>query len=231
MYASRLFHVVKKHLPNIQCYADDTQLYLSFRPDSTTSQDEAVFSMERCISDIRAWMTNNYLKLNDTTTEFLVIGSRQQLTKIKIDSIRVGSTEIQKVSSVRNLGAWFDTSVTMTTYIGKACSKGFFGLYKIKQIRKFLSEKATATFIHAFVTSHLDYCNSLLYGVPKFQIDRLQKVLNAAARVTQQVPRYSRITPVLKSLHWLPIGFRVKFKIALLVFKALSQRNGASLSE
>lgn len=53
MYASRLSHVVKKHLPNIQCYADDTQLYLSFRPDLTTSQDEAVFSMERCISDIR----------------------------------------------------------------------------------------------------------------------------------------------------------------------------------
>ena len=103
-YASRLFHIVKKHLPNIQCYADDTQLYLSFRPDSTTSQDEAVSSMERCISDIRARMTNNYLKLNDAKTEFLIIGSRQQLTKIKIDSIRVGSTEIQKVSSVRNLG-------------------------------------------------------------------------------------------------------------------------------
>ena len=92
--------------------------------------------MERCISDIRAWMTNNYLKLNDTKTEFLVIGSRQQLTKIKIDSIRVGPTEIQKVSSVRNLGAWFDTFMTMTTHIGKACSKGFFGLVQNKANQK-----------------------------------------------------------------------------------------------
>ena len=219
--ASRLFHVVKKHLPNIQCYADDTQLYLSFRPDSTRSQDEAVSSMERCISYICAWMTNNYLKLNDTKTEFFVIGSRQQLTKVKINSFHVGSTEIQKVSSVLNLGAWFDTSITTTPHIGKACSKGFFGLHKIKQIRKFLSEKATGALIHAFVTSHLDYCNSLLYGVPKCQIDRLQRVLNAAAHVTQQVTRYSHLTPVLKSLHWLPIGFQIKFKIALLVFKAL----------
>ena len=121
-------------------------------------------------------MTNIYLKLNVIKTEFLVIGSRQQLTKIKIDSIRVGSTEIQKVSSVRNLGVWLDTSMTMTRHIGKACSKAFFGEDKIKQIRKFLSEKATVTLIHAFVTSHLDYCNSLLYGVPKCQIDRLQKV-------------------------------------------------------
>ena len=169
---------MKKHLRSIQCYADDTQLSpgLSFRPDSTTSHGEAVFSMERCISDICAWMTNIYLKLNVIKTEFLVIGSRQQLTKIKIDSIRVGSTEIQKVSSVRNLGVWLDTSMTMTRHIGKACSKAFFGWDKIKQIRKFLSEKVTVTLIHAFVTSHLDYCNSLLYGVPKCQIDRLQKV-------------------------------------------------------
>ena len=141
--------------------------------------------------------------------------------KIKIDSIRVGSTEIQEVSSVCNLGARFDTSMTMTTHFGKACSKGFSGLYKIGQIRKFLSEKATATLIHTFVTSHLDYCNSLLYGVPKCQIDQLQKVSNAAARVTQQVPRYNHLTPVLRSLHWLPIAFRIKFKITLLVFKAL----------
>ena len=161
--------------------------------------------------------------MNDTKTKFLVIGSRRQLTKIKIDSlsIRVCSTVIQKVSSVRDLGAWFDTSMTMTTHIGKACSKGFFGLYKIKQIRKCLSEKATATLIHAFVTSHLDYCNSLLYVVPMCQIDRLQKVLNAAARVTRQVPRYKHLTPVLKSLHWLSSGFRIKFKIALLIFKTL----------
>ena len=138
------------------CYANDTQLYLSFRSDLTTSQDKAVLSMERCISDIRAWITNNYLKLNDTKTEFLVIGSRQQLTKIKIDSVRVGSTESQKVSSVRNLGARFDTSMTMSTHIGKACSKAFLGLHKIRQTRKFLTEKATATFIHTFVTSHLD---------------------------------------------------------------------------
>ena len=109
----------------------------------------------------------------------------------------------------------------MTTHFGKACSKGFSGLYKIGQIRKFLSEKATATLIHTFVTSHLNYRNSLLYGVPKCQIDQLQKVSNAAACVTQQVPRYNHLTPVLKSLHWLPIAFRINFKISLLVFKAL----------
>ena len=173
-------------------------------------------------------MTNNYLKLNDTKTEFQVIGYRQQLTKIKIDSIHVGSTEIQKVSLVRYLGAWFDTSMKMTTHIGKACSKGSFGLSKIKQIRKVLSEKATATLIHAFVTSHLNYCNSLLYGVPKSQMHRLHKVLNAAARVTQQVPKYSHLTPVPKSLHWLLIAFKALKGMAPLYLSRMSQPKPSS---
>ena len=78
--------------------------------------------------------------------------------------------------------------MAMTTQIGKAFNKPFFCLYKIGQIRKFLSEDATVTLIHAFVTSHLDYCNSLLYCKAMCQIDQLQKILNAAERVTQQVP-------------------------------------------
>ena len=97
----------------------------------------------------------------------------------------------------------------MTTHIGKACSKGSFGF--------------TARLIHAFVTSHLDYCNSLLYGVPKSQMHRLHKVLNAAARVTEQVPRYSHLTPVLKSLHWLLIAFKALKGMAPLYLSRMSQ--------
>ena len=69
--------------------------------------------------------------------------------------------------------------------------------------------------------SHLYYCNSLLYGIPQYQFNRLQRILNAAARVVCQVPRFEHITPSLKKLHWLPVRYRVQFKIALLVFKVL----------
>lgn len=109
--------------------------------------------------------------------------------------------------------------MTMDAHIGKVCSKAFRGLYKIRQIRKFLTEDATKTLIHAFMTSHLDYCNSLFYGVPQYQMDRLQRVLSAAARVTCFIPRYSHITPVLEQLHWLPVRLRIQFKVALLMFK------------
>ena len=221
MYTSQLFHLVKKHLPTAHGYADDTKLYLSFRPISTVSQDHAIQAMEDCISDIHNWTTHHRLMMNDDKTEFLIIGSRQQLAKINISNVHVGSSEILPVNSVRDLGAWLDETMSMDVHIGKICSKAFRGLYKIRQIRKFLSEESTETLIHAFVTVHLDYCNSLLSGVPQRQMDRLQKVFNAAARVVYYIPRYAHITPVLMRLHWLPISYRIKFKIALLVFKAL----------
>ena len=124
--------------------------------------------------------------------------------------------------NVRNLGSWFDKHMSMNVHVGKVCSKAFTGLYNIRQIRKFLSIESTKTLVHAFVTSHLDYCNSLLLGIPQYQIKRLQRVLNAAARITCFTPRCPHVTPVLKHLHWLPIKFRVEFKIALLVYKALN---------
>ena len=170
MYASRLFRIVERHLPSVQGYADDTQLYVSFRPGSSASQDEAVRAREACITDIRGWMASHQLMLNDNKTEFLIIGSRQQLCKVNIDNICVGTSEIKPASSVRNLGAWFDSSMTMNVHVGKVCSKAFRGLYMIRQIRKFLSEESTKTLIHAFVSSHLDYSNSLLYGIPQYQL-------------------------------------------------------------
>ena len=149
VYSSRLFHVIKKHLPDVQGYADDTQLYMSFCPGSSACQDEDVRAMEVCIADIRGWMASHQLMVN--------YQQHQQLTKVNIDGIQVGATEIKAVKSMRSLGAWFDTSMSMNVHIGKVCSKAFHSLYNIRQIRKFLSDDSTKTLIHAFVTSHL-YC-------------------------------------------------------------------------
>ena len=143
MYASRLFHVIDKHLPDAQGYADDTQLYLSFRRDSTSSQEEALRALEGCVADIRAWMVNHQLKLNDNKTEFIIIGSRHQLSKVRMDSINVGLSEIKSASSLRDLGAWFDECMTMNKHVSKVCSKAFGALYKISKIRKFLTEETT----------------------------------------------------------------------------------------
>ena len=82
--------------------------------------------------------------------------------------------------------------------------------------------KATKILVHAFMTSHLDYCNSLLSEVPQYQLNRLQKILNIAARLVCLVPKFDHITHYLIDLHWLPVAFRIKFKVLIFVFKALN---------
>ncbi|XP_078363787.1 uncharacterized protein LOC144648005 [Oculina patagonica] len=107
LYTSKLFEIIKYHLPTIHCYADDSQVYISFSPNDRAEQLAVVRSMEDCIRDIRSWMLNNYLKLNDDKTEFLIIGTPQQLEKLDNISIRVGDSDIHPVPIARNLGSCY----------------------------------------------------------------------------------------------------------------------------
>ena len=125
IYTSNLFQIFERHLPEGHCFADDTQLYLSFIPDNGISQHEALQARERCLSDIRQWLIQHRLMINDDKTEFLLIGTRQQLNKINPCYITVGDININPVSSVRNLGSWFDTGLPGPLCQNKpnACSK------------------------------------------------------------------------------------------------------------
>lgn len=111
IYASKLFDVIKVHLPTVHCYADDTQLYVSFSPNKSTGQFEAVTAIQHCVDDIRNWMTNDKLLLNDDKTEFLMIGTKQQLAKVNIDHILIifGDYVIRPKGVVKNLGTWLDS--------------------------------------------------------------------------------------------------------------------------
>ena len=88
-------------------------------------------------------------------------------------------------------------------------------------IRKYFSRESTEMLVHAFITSRLDYCNSLLYGLPNYQLNKLQRVLNASARLVCNAPRFCQIPPLLRGLHCLPVKARIKFKILLITFKAI----------
>ena len=102
-----------------------------------------------------------------------------------------------------------------------SCSSAFYYLYNIRRIRKYLSCPITESLVHAFITSRVDYCNSLLYGLPNLLIMKLQRIQNAAARLVTGAPRFCHVTTLLFHLHWLPISYRIKFKILLLTFKCL----------
>ena len=126
--------------------------------------------------------------------------------------------------SARNIGVIFDQSLCMVPHVNAVCQSSFFHLRNIGFIRKYLTYDAAKIIIHAFVVSKLDYCNSLLYGLPSYLIRKLQHVQNSAARLVNQCPRFCHITPVLRDLHWLPVSFRIEFKIMLITYKVLHDR-------
>ncbi len=220
-YASTLFDVIYSHLDSAHGYADDHQLLLAFSPNTTELQENAVQCMEGCLDNVKQWMLMNKLKMNDSKTEFIIIGSRQQLDKIGFDSIRVGNSVVKCVQSVRDLGAFFDSTMSMEPHIDAKCKAAFRQLYSIRRIRKFLTREATETLIHAFIFSHLDYCNGLLYNLPGYQIAKLQRIQNMAARLVFRLPKFSHVTPLMVELHWLPVSSRIEFKVLLYAFKAI----------
>ena len=97
--------------------------------------------MERCIEDIRHWMVSHRLLLNDEKTAFLLIGTRQQLSKVEPLPLRVGTMDIGPLNCVRNPGAWFDSMLSMETHINKVCSSGFYYLHNQRRIRNYLSQE------------------------------------------------------------------------------------------
>ena len=166
-------------------------------------------------------MRDDKLMLNDDKNELLVIGKERQLSRVSVDKIKIAQAEVSPVSSVRNLGTWFDSHLDMSTHVTKACASAFYYLYNIRHIRKYLSRESTERLVHAFITSRLDYCNGLLHGAPEYKIKKLQRVMNASARLVYRAPKYCHITPLLRELHWLPVRLRVDLKILLVTFKIL----------
>ena len=161
------------------------------------------------------------LKLNEEKTEFMLIGTRHQLVKVRSDSLLVVDTHVPPVNEARNLGVWFDSNFQFHSHINKTCQLGFYSSYNIRRIRKYLLFEAAKTLVQAMVISRIDYCNAILYGSPAIHIRKLLRVQNAAARLLANTARYSHITSVMIDLHWLPVQFRIIFKIILVTFKAL----------
>ena len=124
-------------------------------------------------------------------------------------------------STVSDLGFLIDGRLNMADHVASVCRLCFHQLRQLRQVRGSLTTAALKTLVHAFISSRLDYCNSLLSGITDSLLDKLQSVQNAAARLITGTCKFDHITPVLSELHWLPVRQRITFKVALLVYKCL----------
>ena len=199
-------------------YADDTQLDVVLEESTITATVERV---NKCLCDIKSWSTSNKLVRNESKTEIIHIHSKHRNMINTLPQIVVNSARIDLTSDARNLGVVFDDNLHFQTQINTVCSSAYLALNSIGKIRRYLDRQTTEKLVHAFVSSRLDQCNSLLYGLPNVQLDKLQRVQNWAARLVTCNNKYTHITPILRELHWLPIKARIEYKIILLTYKSL----------
>ena len=230
IYTSPLHDIATIHGLSIHMYADDTQLYIEFDL-CPHSAEAAKGKMEACVADIKKWMRDNKLQLNEDKTELIVITPSRQSAKVALDSIKVGTSEIAPAKSARNLGATFDEHMTLKPHVSALVKSCNYQLRRIGQIRKYLTQEAAEKLIHAFVSSRLDNGNALLYGLPDYQIVRLQRIHNTAARILTRKRKFDHISPVLADLHWLPVKQRIVYKILTLTYHCLHRSAPDYLSE
>uniref|UniRef100_R4GDH7 Reverse transcriptase domain-containing protein n=1 Tax=Anolis carolinensis TaxID=28377 RepID=R4GDH7_ANOCA len=214
IYMRPLARLVRSFGLECHQYADDTQLILRMegRPDSVPD------SFHQCLEAVTGWLRASRLRVNPAKTEILWLG-RPGGREIQLPTLD-GET-LRLSSSVKSLGVLLDPLLTMEAQVSAVSRSAFFHLCQARQLAPYLSRNDLATVIQAMVISRLDYCNALYIGLPLSVIQKLKLVQNAAAHLLAGVPARWRITPILQQLHWLPIEYRITFKILVLTFKAL----------
>ena len=151
----------------------------------------------------------------------LVITTPSSASKHSLTDVVIGDSILQPTVIARNIGVKFNSELSMKSQVSKLCQVAYFPLHRIRSIRYCLTQHSTELLVHSLVISRLDYGNVLLYGVPDQLLDKLQRVQNVAARIVVRASHYDHITPILDTLHWLPVRYRIEYKVLLMTFKAL----------
>ena len=229
LYTTLLSDIIANHSVNHQLFADNTQLQKSTPPNDVQS---LTHGLKSCTDDIKAWMCNNQLKLNEDKTEAILF-STPSLSSYHClpSSIMVGTHEILFSDKVRSLGFILDSNLTVKQHVIKICQTAYYELKRISSIRRYLTEDAAKQLVTSCVLSRLDYCNSLLMGTPNSVIQPMQKVQNTAARLILRAPHHQNFTPLVQQLHWLPVSEQTKYKTACLSYNEITGSAPSYLSK
>ena len=203
LYTSPPSQVISKFNVTHHLYADDTQIYLAV---DSRNFDSSIEELTECLKSVQEWMVGVKLKLNP---------GQKAIRELLAPNFPVPllQNNISLSVEVKNLGVIFDSDNSFDNHVAKICRACYYHLRDLRRIRKFISDETAILLANAMVRSHLDYCNSILYGVSKSNIPKLQRVQNALCRIIFRLGKMSHVTPFLKKLHWLPIQHRMQARL------------------
>ena len=227
LYIKTLQKIAAKYGLNIKLYADDSQLYISFQPGRPSQLDDVKDKTNRCLAEIKAWMVQNFMKLNESKTELLVLGKPHVLKTCDLSiSLQFGSDTISptecKGEHWKSLGIKLDETLCMERQINSVKQKCCWTMMNLRTIGRYLDEGIKLMMVKQLVISKLDYCNSLYINLRKTLLNKLKSILNGAVRFIYNISdRSIDLVPYYKKAHILPIEQRILFKVCLLTHKAV----------
>ena len=221
LYVNEIETIANNNNIKVHIYADDVQLYTKCDMYSNFSD------LKACLNDIKLWANKNFLKLNNKKTQLLCISSKN-CNVTKPQYINLMGENITIEDSAKYLGFWIDKHLAFSKQINLVCSQGYWMLRNLWKISSKVTDIALRTqLVHSCILSKLNFCNALYIYLPKKQLTKLDRLLKAGARYVFNIcgkKRWQPMTPYLQTLHFLPIHYRLNFKICLMVYKCLNNQ-------
>ena len=228
LYTKELESIARNYGLMVELYADDTQLYVSFCNDALPDLET---KLQGCLNHIKTWMSENFLRLNPSKTEIIVLNNKHDKTT-NPESLQTmsGQEPTKPVTLVRNLGVFLDSELSLSGHVTRTVRTCQLALMNLWKIQRMLGVNLKIKLVNSLIHSRIDYCNSLLAGSSAKDIGRLQKIQNSAARFVAGQRRFQGTTNLRKQFHFLPVRERVQYKLCLLTYKALNGIAPSSLS-
>jgi len=229
LYIAPLSNVIRSFGVDHHQYADDAQIYITARkPDFHTRVNQ----LESCITSVHSWLQQNGLQLNPTKSEVIQFTACHGQDRVDdVASFQVSGAAIELSTTIKSLGVILDSKLTFDKHVSNISKACYCHIRALRHVRESLPDDVARTVACSIVGSRLDYCNSLLAGMTKLNIAKLQRVQNTLARTVIRLGKYDHITPALKDLHWLPIEQRITYKLCTLAYKIKTTNQPTYLRE
>ena len=220
-----LFGLYINDLPSIpeicslESYVDDSKLYLSFL---VKDADDVKALLTADLRRIAIWCCANSLLINPDKTKFLILGSRQMVSRIPDDfHVSLLGKDISPVPFAKDLGIILDSNLTYDEHVTQVVSKCMGSLCQLNRVKRVLDQKILIIVINALVFSRMYSCSCVWTNTSKKNIAKLQNVQKFPSRIVTDTKKYDHITPVLVQLKWLPVCDMLRLRDAVLTFKCI----------